>query len=651
MIGWRQSSKFLRLWALAILVGVLLMGSLVMATFGLVSFGALLFLWFREVRTRPMTRVDLLQGSMLGLSTLWFLVNLVLDFGPIEWTGWSLVIAFLFPPLLLDLYAAEAEYRPALIAWMIRVAYAGGVTASAATAYVMLAEWGPDTAAVFWWLMVTLSGLFAWAGFGSVYILSRSRVSSRETLRELRQVNIGLLVALVLTCGAMLLSWWLRGEVFEAVWPYVFLLPRAMPLLFLFFNSYYEESFQFFDVFVKRATFFFLALVGLVAYFRLMHALLPRLELAPRMETWIYVLTLLPLVMWAPSWWAHLESFMDRHWLGRRFSALEAIEEFLERARSTRDRQELLAGTEAVLQDLFRTQVQVVIDPDDPPARFDVALRVPIETSQGRIGEIRLGPRPNQAPYFQADRTLISTLGEVLSYLLEGLKLQEELREQERKEKELAVEVGRARLQAIRAQINPHFFFNALNAIASLTHLDPDQAERTVELLADVFRYALTRAQTEWVTLEEEVDFIRSYLAVEQVRFGKRLQVEFAVAPAARNCRIPTMAIQTLVENAVKHGIARSREAGRIRLEARVEGGRLVVLVTDTGPGRPETEDEERNTSGTGFGLASLQSRLRAYFDDAADFELRRDEERQETVAILRLPAQVEEAAGLRETS
>lgn len=648
MIGWRQSSRFLRLWALAILVGVLLMGSLVVATFGVVTFAALLFLWFREVRTRPMTRVDLVQGSMLGLSTLWFLVNLVIEFGPPGWTGWTLVIAFLFPPLLLDLYVAEARHRTRPIRWMIRIAYVSSGAAAATTAHVMLSEWGPGTETVFWRLMVVLTALFAWAGLGSLYILSRSRFSSPRALRELKQVNVALLVALLLACGAMLLSWWLRGEIFEAVWPYVFLLPRAMPLLFLFFNTYYEESFQFFDVFVKRATFFFLALVGLVAYFHVMQAFLPRLELAPRMETWIYILTLLALIMWAPSWWSHLESFMDRHWLGRRFSALEAIEEFLERARKTRDRLELLAGTEAVLQELFSTQAQVVIDPDERPAAFNVALVVPIQTSQGRIGEIRLGPRPNQAPYFQADRTLIATLGEVLAYLLEGLKLQEELREQERKEKELAVEVGRARLQAIRAQINPHFFFNALNAIASLTHLDPDRAERTVELLAEVFRYALTRAQMEWVTLEEEINFIRSYLAVEQVRFGKRLQVELDVEPSVRACRIPTMAVQTMVENAIKHGIARSKEAGMIRLEARNEGGRLIVAVFDTGPGWEESRDEDRGAAGTGFGLASLQSRLRAYFGDAADFQLRRDEALRQTVAILRLPVQIEEETSLR---
>jgi two-component system LytT family sensor kinase len=131
--------------------------------------------------------------------------------------------------------------------------------------------------------------------------------------------------------------------------------------------------------------------------------------------------------------------------------------------------------------------------------------------------------------YFSADITLLDSLANVFASLLENVRLQQKKQEQEKKEQELMLHASRSELKALRAQINPHFLFNALNAIASLIHKDPSRAEETVEELAEVFRYTLKRSEKEWVRLEDELDFVRSYLDVEQAWFGERLVVHIEI--------------------------------------------------------------------------------------------------------------------------
>ena len=164
-----------------------------------------------------------------------------------------------------------------------------------------------------------------------------------------------------------------------------------------------------------------------------------------------------------------------------------------------------------------------------------------------------MGRRVTDAPYFSADVALLSSLADVFGSVMQNLQLQQRRLEQEQRARELSLHASRSELKALRAQINPHFLFNALNAIAGLIHRDPAVADRTVEQLAEVFRYALRGAESEWAVLDDELDFVRAYLEVERARFGDRLQVEVAMDDDARGARLPTMIVQTLVENAVKH--------------------------------------------------------------------------------------------------
>jgi signal transduction histidine kinase len=169
-------------------------------------------------------------------------------------------------------------------------------------------------------------------------------------------------------------------------------------------------------------------------------------------------------------------------------------------------------------------------------------------------------------------------------------------------------ELAQAELRALRAQINPHFLFNTLNSIASLIAVEPRAAEETTTRLAEVFRYALQGSERERAPFGAELEFLRSYLAIERTRFGDRLRVEERIEPGLESILVPSLLLQPIVENAVRHGISGRPEGGTLGLAARRSGDLLVIEVTDDGPGM----DGSTAPGGTGFGLHSVRERLRA---------------------------------------
>jgi len=177
-----------------------------------------------------------------------------------------------------------------------------------------------------------------------------------------------------------------------------------------------------------------------------------------------------------------------------------------------------------------------------------------------------------------------------------------------------------ARLQALRAQINPHFLFNAFNSIAALIRTRPEEAETVVEDLSDLFRYALRASKDDTATLGEEVQAVRRYLAVEKARFRDRLQTQFDVPDRLRSVAVPSMTLQPLVENAVKHGVGETQGACIVTVAAEASGDTLIVRVTDTGPGFESTDLAAALEEGSG--LANVRERLRLSFGEDAQMEL-----------------------------
>jgi signal transduction histidine kinase len=171
----------------------------------------------------------------------------------------------------------------------------------------------------------------------------------------------------------------------------------------------------------------------------------------------------------------------------------------------------------------------------------------------------------------------------------------------------IRAELIRAELRALQAQVNPHFLFNTLNSIAALIAENPAAAEDLTTQLADVFRYVLTASRREHVRLDEELDFVRTCLAIERVRFGDRLRIVERIEPGLGGTPVPALLLQPLVENAVRYSVAPREQGGELRIEATRSGGALRLVVADDGPGfSPDAPPR-----GTGVGLENVRERLR----------------------------------------
>jgi two-component system sensor histidine kinase AlgZ len=177
-----------------------------------------------------------------------------------------------------------------------------------------------------------------------------------------------------------------------------------------------------------------------------------------------------------------------------------------------------------------------------------------------------------------------------------------------------------AQLQALQARTDPHFLFNALNTVASLIQEDPVLAERTLERLSDLFRYALESGQRRTVTLERELAMIRDYLALQSARFGERLSTRLSVADeVATSMEVPPLLLQPLVENAIVHGASKKR-GGKVEIDVRCELDRLIIEICDDGPGPGGSSH-----AGAGTGVATVAERLRLHYDERAALSLDRN--------------------------
>jgi two-component system LytT family sensor kinase len=190
------------------------------------------------------------------------------------------------------------------------------------------------------------------------------------------------------------------------------------------------------------------------------------------------------------------------------------------------------------------------------------------------------------------------------------------LQEKEMNEERLIRLKTKAELEALQAKVNPHFLFNTLNSIASLISENPKAAEETVEKLSELFRYTLRHTEKNTATVAEELDLVRTYLEIEKLRLGDRLQFEVKCEDAVREVELPPMLIQPLVENSIKHGIASAIDGGTILVEAKSAHGNCVIAVQDSGKGFKNESDAE------GFGLRSIQERLRLRHGDKASLEV-----------------------------
>lgn len=205
----------------------------------------------------------------------------------------------------------------------------------------------------------------------------------------------------------------------------------------------------------------------------------------------------------------------------------------------------------------------------------------------------------------------------VLTSVTFGVGASVRLRHEEARRAHADLLRAQAELKALRAQLNPHFLFNTLHSVRALVRASPDAAEQALEQLGDLLRYALRiqDAADDRVLLGEEWEFVRAYLAIEQMRMGDRLRVVASASDAALACVVPAFVLQPLVENAIRHGVGRRPRGGTIWIDAQVAGGGLCVQVRDDGAGASDgTGDRSGDgaTKGTGKGLELVRQRLHA---------------------------------------
>jgi signal transduction histidine kinase len=219
-----------------------------------------------------------------------------------------------------------------------------------------------------------------------------------------------------------------------------------------------------------------------------------------------------------------------------------------------------------------------------------------------------------------------------------ALRFLRQAQEKERQKEQLKALATEAELRALKAQINPHFLFNTLNTIAELIHADSDRAEATVERLAEMFRYVLNGSERGLVSLEEELGFLDGYLEIERVRFGDRLRVTRHIAPEALDLLLPSLVLQPLVENTLRHGVGADGSID-LDIEIQVEGNRAVATISDHGPGMPA---RHRIGEGSGHGLYNVDQRLRKTYGEGYGLEIEKNQP-QGTIVALSIPVQARE--------
>lgn len=199
------------------------------------------------------------------------------------------------------------------------------------------------------------------------------------------------------------------------------------------------------------------------------------------------------------------------------------------------------------------------------------------------------------------------------------LEAEHERREMELRAARLEARMTEARLDALRMELNPHFLFNTLNTVSGLTRRgESEAAVRTLHRLAELLRLTLDDALEHEVSLAEEIELLEHYLEIERVRFGDRLETEVRIDPAARAALVPTLILQPLVENAIRHGVAAVRGPVRLEVEAVARGDRIGIRVRDSGRGFERSGRVVRK----GIGLRNTRNRLAALYDGDATLEL-----------------------------
>ena len=374
------------------------------------------------------------------------------------------------------------------------------------------------------------------------------------------------------------------GADYFALWT---MATELLPLVILIPLVYYKTRFLFFDVVVKRGI---LALT-LIGSCGLLVTVVP--ENISRVLAWAIGFSL--AIVWS-FLRGHLNRAVDRHLFHRPdYKVLQA--DISESLRQFDEAPAVIEHLTSKLREALHASFVRFVE--TPPS--DATVSIPVTNGRRTLGYLLFGERPKQAPYQSEDLQFLNAIAAQFAASLDHI-------EQAHRERELRELAVRAELKALKAQINPHFFFNALNTVADLTQSNPAAAEKTILNLARIFQFALEASKQETVPLGREVAFVRSYLEIEKARFEEKLEYVIEVPAELDGLPIPPMLVQPLVENAVRHGISPKSAPGRVVVAARLQDDRLWISVEDDGVGF-EPSPLHQGT-GQGVGLGNVAERI-----------------------------------------
>lgn len=264
----------------------------------------------------------------------------------------------------------------------------------------------------------------------------------------------------------------------------------------------------------------------------------------------------------------------------------------------------------------------VELDPQHPyqtgHAKDEVELLVPVR-SEGRVTHmLAISPGPARRGLVTHEVNFLRSVAAQFGLRLDALHMEERLILVQNREAVLLQQVTEAELRALRAQVNPHFLFNSLNSIANLVATNSEQAETMTLRLARVFRHVLANSARPLIPLHEEVAFLETYLQIEEARFGSRLQVQIAVDQSIAMEQIPSLMLQPIVENALKHGLGPKPGPGHLWITAEADGNQVRLRVEDDGVGLAigALKLDGSNGRSNGVGLENVAQRLNALYQD-----------------------------------
>lgn len=219
--------------------------------------------------------------------------------------------------------------------------------------------------------------------------------------------------------------------------------------------------------------------------------------------------------------------------------------------------------------------------------------------------------------------------------MIAALDYYEQHRDEKVRSLDLQSQLSKSKLEALQAQLNPHFLFNALNTIAMMVRSKKDEkAVSMISSLSDLLRTSLQMEASEMISLEAELKVIDKYLEIEQGRFSDRLTIQREIPDGVKKCRVPNMILQPILENAFKYGVTENLDAAIIRISASIQGDKLTLEVANNGNQLPQDWDMQINK---GIGLSNVQKRLAHMFDEYT-FRLVNDEEHNQVVATITIP-------------